>query len=359
MRSKLAVILIADITGYTAYLSSAGPSEIRALIHQQKALLSPLIEAHGGRIIKWMGDAVMADFVSAGGAIHCGRAMHDVMARATERGQGVLTPSLKVVVHAGDVEVDADGDLYGDAVNLVARIEKLATTPDVYFSQSVRLLLRSSEVPSELVGEFDFKGIAGLIPIYRTCFDASPVMLQDLVLAHTNFTGIYRYADELGWEGLHPLLDELTARIIEISRSFGGTNRGVMHDGCFLTFSTVEQAINAAASWQNGVEHSLERSGLADLPLQIRTALHFGPLSILRYSMMGRDIEIVKLLSVLGNGKDVLLTAAARDLLTDPQIAGMCSPRSHDELRVCGSRQKWIARYPEIAIFAYPRQPGL
>ncbi|MBT8115807.1 MAG: hypothetical protein KJP04_10510, partial [Arenicella sp.] len=72
MKTKLTVILIADITGYTDYLASANRSDVDALINQQKRLLAPLIEARDGWIVKWMGDAVLATFSSASDAIYCG-----------------------------------------------------------------------------------------------------------------------------------------------------------------------------------------------------------------------------------------------------------------------------------------------
>lgn len=349
MQTELRVILIADITGYTDYLARAGRGDIVALVNQQKNLISPLIEKRPGRIIKWMGDAVLAVFGSATDAIFCGKEILEVMDRESERGSGALLPNLKIVVHAGDVQVDADGDIYGDPVNLTARLEKVAERQAVYFTDSVRQLMISSEIPHEFFGTYEFKGIGQPVEVYRSCFETSPVNISKCALVQTNFSHVYGTARAKGWRELHPLLDQMTDTVIGIARSHGGTNRGVMQTGSFLTFPKVTDALLAAAEWRDTCQQLAEKAGFGANGIWIRTAVHSGEFSALKYTMMGRDIDVVRMLAPAAHAGDILVTEAARE-----EADGFAlQKQTEQDLREARARQTWLNYFSEMKLYKY------
>ena len=349
MQTELRVILIADITGYTDYLARAGRGDIVALVNQQKNLIAPLIEKRPGKIIKWMGDAVLAVFGSTTDAIFCGKEMLEVMDRESERGSGALLPNLKIVVHAGDVQVDSDGDIYGDPVNLTARLEKVAESQAVYFTDSVRQLMISSEIPHEFFGSFEFKGIAGSVKVYRSCFDSSPVNISKCALVQTNFSHVYGTARAKGWHELHPLLDQMTESVIGIARSHGGTNRGVMQTGSFLTFPNVSDALTAAGEWRDACRQLAENAGFGEDGIWIRTGVHLGELSALKYTMMGRDIDVVRMLAPAAHSGDILVTDAAREEADEFEL----EQQEVQDLREARARDTWLNYFPDIGVFKY------
>lgn len=268
-----------------------------------------------------------------------------------ERGGSALPSSIKVVVHIGDVSVDSDGDIYGDAVNQTARMEKAAAAEEVYFSATVRGVIPHAEVPHEYVGSYEFKGLPEKMEIYRTCFGQTPVVRERTVLVQTNFVGANDLAERYGWDFVHPVLDAITTAVIDATRLHGGTSRGVMQTGSFLTFRSVKQALAAVREWTEQASQ-LRPQGDADKEFLVRVAIHWGTLHVMKHTMMGEDIDVLRTLAPLGFGHEVLMTGVA----VDAAVAEGCP--AHDFvatdiafLRDCGSRTRWIRRFPNIPVF--------
>lgn len=348
-QTKLLAILLTDLSGFTEFTSHSSRRGVMEAVLKQKVIIEPIVQEHGGRLVKWIGDAAMVVFETATDAVLCGRKIQEQFVSDGERGQARLPSLVKAVVHLGDVSVDTDGDIYGDAVNTVARIEKVAQPDEVYFTATVRGAIPRSEVPSELVGDFEFKGLPDQTTIYRSCFGQSPLVRERTILVQTNFVHVNQLADKLGWDVVHPILDDITAAIIDAARKHGGINRGVMQTGCFLTFPSVEDALAAASEWQAFVNAANTTKGREDFA--VRTAIHRGTLHLMRYTMMGEDIDIIRTLSALGYGHDVLLTEiAALSMTTDPSKAGFASVAT-EALRECGSRRRWEEKFSSLPIF--------
>jgi class 3 adenylate cyclase len=349
--SRLLAILLTDLSGFTSFSSKSDRNGILNTVHQQKALIEPIASAYHGRIVKWIGDAALVVFDSTTDAIHCGRAIQDRFSAEAERGGNALPSSIKVVVHVGDISVDTDGDVYGDAVNQTARMEKAATPEEVYFSSTVRDVIPHAEVPHEYVGSFDFKGVPEQMKIYRTCFGQTPVVRERTVLVQTNFVSANSLAEKYGWDFVHPVLDAITTSIIDVARANRGTNRGVMHTGCFLTFQTVKSALAAIQEWSQQIQH-LKPPNCADGEFGVRVGMHWGTLHIMKHTMMGEDIDVLRTLAPLGHGSDVIVTGA----LLEAAVAEGCAPTSfttaeHPQLRECGSKTRWMRRFSEIPVY--------
>jgi class 3 adenylate cyclase len=358
--SKLLAILLTDLCGFTAFSSRSGRDEIIHAVYQQKALIEPIVAGFHGRLVKWIGDAALVVFESALDAILCGRAIQDRFVAEAERGGSALPSSLKVVVHIGEVSVDSDGDIYGDAVNQTARMEKAATAEEVYFSSTVRGVIPLAEVPHEYVGSFEFKGLPEKVEIYRTCFGRTPVVRERTVLVQTNFVAANDLAERYGWDFVHPVLDAITTAIIDTARAHGGTNRGVMQTGAFLTFRSVTQALAAIREWTGKAGRLRPRAG-DEKDFLVRVAIHWGTLHVMKHTMMGEDIDVLRTLVPLGFGHEVLLTSAA----VDAAVAEGCQPHEFIAteaafLRECGSKTRWLRRFSGIPVFRveYGEAPG-
>ena len=355
-QTRLLAILLTDLSGFTEFTSQADHRGVMDAIQKQKTIIEPLIARHGGRIVKWIGDAALAVFGTATDAVLCGRKIQEQFLTEGERGQARLPSLVKVVVHLGDVNVDSDGDIYGDAVNTLARMEKVAQPDEVYFSSTVRDSIPRSEVSSEVVGDFEFKGLADRIRVYRSCFGQTPIVRERTIFVQTNFVHVNQLADELGWDVTHPIFDDITAAIIAATRKHGGTNRGVMQTGCFVTFETVEQALAAAAEWQPRIMLVRKKQGRDDI--SVRVAIHRGTLHLMRYTMMGEDIDVVRTLAALGHGDDILMTGAARDAIADEKLRKAFREEPVGNLRECNSRKRWAEKFSAIAVYRSGDTPG-
>ena len=348
-QARLLAILLTDLSGFTEFTSHADHRGVMEAVQKQKAIIEPTIRLHGGRIVKWIGDAALAVFETATDAVLCGRKIQEQFLTEGERGQARLPSLVKVVVHLGDIAVDTDGDIYGDAVNTLARMEKVAQPDEVYFSSTVRESIPRSEVSSEFVGDFEFKGLPDKIKVYRSCFGQTPIVRERTIFVQTNFVHVNQLADELGWDVVHPAFDDITAAIIAATRKHGGTNRGVMQTGCFLTFETVERALAAAVEWQDGIERVRHRHKRDDIA--VRTAIHRGTLHLMRYTLMGEDIDVVRTLAALGFGDDILITGAALNSIVELNGKTMFREESAQNLRDCNSRKRWAEKFSSITVY--------
>jgi adenylate cyclase len=163
MQRTLVALWFADIAGYSAHAAEDECGALR-LVEILQALSGEIVPQHKGRVVKFVGDAVLAEFPSAELAVRSAAALSNEY-----REQSFTTgraDNLRVGVHLGDVAVASDGDLYGDGVNAAARIQEAAEPGQVVISQDVwRQLRRRREFQFQHLGERSLKGI-GFIGLY-------------------------------------------------------------------------------------------------------------------------------------------------------------------------------------------------
>ncbi len=136
IRRRLAAILAADVVGYSRLMERDETATHMQLTARWREVLDPLVERHQGRIFKRMGDGVFVEFGSAVNAVECAVALQQAMKAANGDVPEDQAIVLRVGVNLGDIMVD-DSDLFGDGVNLAARIETLAEPGGVAISDGV------------------------------------------------------------------------------------------------------------------------------------------------------------------------------------------------------------------------------
>ena len=172
MERRLAAIMFTDIAGYTR-MTQANESAALELLEEHRAVLRPIISAHGGIEVKTIGDAFLVEFKSALDAVTCGVEMQRKMA---ERNSTVPEPrkvEIRVGIHLGDV-VHSSGDVYGDAVNVASRVEPLAEPGGVCISQQVYDNIRNkTELQIAKMGEVELKNVELPMAVYSVRLRAS------------------------------------------------------------------------------------------------------------------------------------------------------------------------------------------
>ena len=121
---RLAAILAADVVGYSRLMQLDEAGTLTSLKARLKEVLQPLISEYHGRIVKVMGDGVLVEFASAVNAVNCAVEMQEAMAVANEGAPEERKIVLRVGINLGDVIVEGS-DLYGDGVNVAARLEAM------------------------------------------------------------------------------------------------------------------------------------------------------------------------------------------------------------------------------------------
>ncbi|MBJ6762462.1 adenylate/guanylate cyclase domain-containing protein [Myxococcaceae bacterium JPH2] len=166
MKTANLAIVFTDIKGFTERTSRQTLEENQRLLQVHQALLAPLFKAFGGRIVKSIGDAFLVTFESPTQAVLSGIAIQD---RLWQHNRGLSDSEqlhVRVAVNVGEVRLEAN-DVFGEPVNIAARVEGITEAGEVFFTEAVYLAMNKAEVPSQEVGAFELKGIPGKIRVFR------------------------------------------------------------------------------------------------------------------------------------------------------------------------------------------------
>ncbi len=136
MQRRLTVILSADIVGYSALMERDEAGTHARLKENRLSVFDPHVADHGGRVFKLMGDGALVEFPSAVAAVSCAVAIQKAMELAEQRHAESQRLRYRIGINIGDVIIDGD-DIYGDGVNVAARIQSLAPVGGVAVTRTV------------------------------------------------------------------------------------------------------------------------------------------------------------------------------------------------------------------------------
>jgi adenylate cyclase len=168
---KLAAIFAADVEGYSRLMGRDEVGTLRTLT-AYRVIIDRLIASHRGRIFNTAGDSVLADFASAVDAMQCAVAMQDAIAKENADRPAGEQMRFRIGVHVGDIMVQGD-NLFGDAVNVAARLEALAEPGGICVSGTVRDYI-GDRLPCSFndIGEQNVKNIAQPVRAYALSTNA-------------------------------------------------------------------------------------------------------------------------------------------------------------------------------------------
>jgi class 3 adenylate cyclase len=159
LATRTLTVLFTDLAGYTASVGRSDREALRNLVADHERTVAPVLEQHGGRVVKNLGDSFMALFPAATDAVKAGLSLVD-----TIKGEGGF--SIRGAMATGDVE-EIDGDAFGEAVNLAARILAKAPANEIWLSEATLACMNQAEIPWESVGQFTLKGFPGECRLFR------------------------------------------------------------------------------------------------------------------------------------------------------------------------------------------------
>jgi TolB-like protein/class 3 adenylate cyclase len=164
---RLAAIVQADVVGYSRLIGLDEEGTLARLSTHRTEWIDPKIAEHRGRIVKTMGDGLLLEFPSVVNATRCAV---DIQRGMADRNAGLGDDrriEFRIGVHLGDVVV-ADGDIYGDGVNIAARLEALAEPGGICLSRAARdQVLDRLDFPLKDLGEIKVKNIARPVQVFK------------------------------------------------------------------------------------------------------------------------------------------------------------------------------------------------
>ncbi len=174
VQRRLAAILAADVVGYSRLMRANEVGTLATLMEHRRKLIDPLIAEHHGRIVKLTGDGVLAEFASVVNAVECGTRIQQGM---NARNAGVPEDrrvAFRIGIHLGDIISQGD-DIFGDGVNIAARLESIAQPGGVAVSAVVRENVENRlDLSFEDIGEQALKNIDRPVLVFNVYVGAPP-----------------------------------------------------------------------------------------------------------------------------------------------------------------------------------------
>ena len=175
MENRLMTIVFIDMQGYTKRSASQTIEEMKLFHDQMFKFVSDTVEKGGGVMVKTMGDGFMVRFDSPTRAVQTGI---EIQKRLESRNAQMMNPEsivrFRIGINTGEVGIDENGDLFGDPVNIAARIQTFADTNDVFISETTYLAMNRNEFGSVDLGAQELKNATREIKIYKVLKNGSP-----------------------------------------------------------------------------------------------------------------------------------------------------------------------------------------
>jgi len=166
LKTENLAIVFTDIVGYTARTSRQTREENARLLAEHDRLLLPIVRAFGGKRIKSIGDALLLAFRSPTDSVLCGMAMQDRLARHAAESPGAERLVIRVAINLGEVRLER-GDVFGEPVNVAARLEHETPPGEVWLTDAVQLSMNRAEVELEEIGTRELRGVSQPVRIHR------------------------------------------------------------------------------------------------------------------------------------------------------------------------------------------------
>jgi class 3 adenylate cyclase len=174
MVRRLAAILAADVAGYSRMMATGETATLAALQRHRSEVVVPMIARHHGRVVKLMGDGILAEFPSVVEAVDCAVKVQREMAQRNDGLPDDNRIAFRIGVHLGDVIAEGD-DIYGDGVNIAARLESIAEIGGICISRAAHDEVETRlELSFRALGPQSLKNIPRPVIAYAVDVDGRP-----------------------------------------------------------------------------------------------------------------------------------------------------------------------------------------
>jgi adenylate cyclase len=166
---RLAAVLAADVVGFSKLMGLDEEGTLARIRALRSEIVEPRVQERNGRIVKTTGDGFLIEFPSPVEAVRCALAIQEALASSEAAQEPSQAIQMRIGINLGDILIEPDGDIYGDGVNVAARLEQLAEPGGVCISGAVHEVVRDRvAVAFEDRGEQQVKNIARPIRLYST-----------------------------------------------------------------------------------------------------------------------------------------------------------------------------------------------
>ena len=329
---RLAAVLAADVGGYSRLMGADEVGTLAALKSLRREIFDPAIAQYHGRIVKTTGDGMLVEFASAVDAVACAVSVQSKTAERNELAEPRIR--FRIGINVGDIIIDGD-DIYGDGVNIAARVENECEPGGVCLSDDAfRQVRGKTSFAFDDLGEKSLKNIDRTVRLYSVHSAASPSSVKppevskSLPVPNTampespsrRLTAILA-TDIAGYSRLVENDDEGTlarwkahwhALIEPNIKEFHGRIVRVIGDGALVEFASVVDAVRCAVEIQRGMA-----ARNADVPqdkrIELRMGINFGELILDGGDFWGDAVNIAARLEALAEPGGICVSGRVQE----------------------------------------------
>ena len=234
MERRLAAILAADVVGYSRLIRSDEEGTLTALKAVRTEVMNPLIAKHGGRVVKLMGDGMLVEFTSVVDAVRAAVGWQQAVAERNGSLSEDKRIEFRVGINMGDVVIEGD-DIFGDGVNVAARLEGLAKPGGICVSGNVYEEVRDrTDLSFEDLGEREVKNINRPVRVWQWVADGAAVPASATTTGATT-TGVTttgaKTAGAVKATGAMPLPDKASIAVLPLESMSDSRDYEYLADG--------------------------------------------------------------------------------------------------------------------------------
>lgn len=307
---RLAAILAVDVVGYSRLMQENETHTVEEL-NLSRALIGKAVARNDGRLFGVAGDSLMAEFSSPVQAVSCALAIQSQRGEAGG-GTGAAIMQFRIGVNIGDVIVEGD-NLYGDAVNVAARLEALAESGHIYISaETHRLVHESLEAEFEDLGEQHLKNLADPVRVFRVG-PAGTVSGLERRLAAVLVADMADYTRKMSADesGTHTLFKRHFEDVLHPAiAATGGHLVKKTGDGVMAAFPSVVNAVECAVLMQRKLRSAPPSADSAAQPAY-RIAINIGNVIFEEDDIYGGDVNLAARLQPLADPGGIVVSEAA------------------------------------------------
>jgi len=234
---RLAAILAVDVAGYSRLMGEDEEGTLAAMRAVRRELGDPKIAEHRGRIVKTTGDGLLVEFASVVDAVRCAVEVQREMMARNAAAPAERRIEFRMGINVGDI-ITEDGDIFGDGVNIAARLEALAEPGGICLSAAAHEQVRDRlDIAFDDLGEQQVKNIARPVRVFRVTLTHPAANAPGSPLSRIAGEGAERQRREAG-EGSLPLPDKPSLAILPFQNLTGDAEQEYFVDGVVEEITT-------------------------------------------------------------------------------------------------------------------------
>jgi class 3 adenylate cyclase len=325
---RLTAVLAADVAGYSRLMGVDEEGTLAQLKACRRELIDPKISEHRGRIVKTTGDGMLVEFASVVDALRCAVEVQRGMVARNSDVRPDRRIEFRIGINVGDIMIDG-GDIFGDGVNIAARLEAMAEPGGIFISGRAQEDVEGKlDIGFEDAGEQQLKNIAKPVRVYRVCPDGEAPKMRPAPWSSqvsTRRLAVIMVADLAGFSAMMERDDDGTlARIKAMRREVFepqiGKHKGrtvkMMGDGFIAEFASATEALRCGIAIQGLMAGRVGAEG--GEPIKLRVGINLGEIIVEENGdIFGVGVNVAARLEALAEPGGICISRKVRDEVRD------------------------------------------